>query len=440
MSENNFDKNIRKKLESIRPEFEEAAWKKLKRSMPIPWYISFMRDYGGWVFGGIATIAFLGTQYQKQTITKENKLLNDKTSTISNIPALTTIMDTVYLYKNNTLYVTKYITKYVKVGDQYPQIEPFVNETRAIGGEASKTVLNTEEKPLRNVSKRSNNENPDLRNVELKSDNELALNPNSGTNKRIGDEGQKNENKELSKANPSMAEYLDEEKEKVLAGDLIIPENKNEVDTEQNKEKNINLKAINARFGVSTDYMGSRFKSMGPLVEVFLGLRFALNAGLLITGKNQFDYRLPKDFNNGTGKQFEERYRPYVGGKPETIENIKIETSSIKLPLYFTYYVPVKYNLSFMLSTGTKLDLSVLESVSYTGKNFAGNSFLTRFENQYKPKVFNSWYYGMGIQYEYKRFLGQLSPYFEFPFRQASYLVPPKRFGLNASLKFSLKK
>jgi hypothetical protein len=46
----------------------------------------------------------------------------------------------------------------------------------------------------------------------------------------------------------------------------------------------------------------------------------------------------------------------------------------------------------------------------------------------------------MGVQYQYKRFVGQLTPYFEFPFRQASYLVPPKKFGVNASLKFSLKK
>ena len=71
MSENNFDNNIRKKLESMRPKFDEGAWKKLKRSMAIPWYLSFLRDYGGWMFGGIATVAFLGTQFNNQSIKKD---------------------------------------------------------------------------------------------------------------------------------------------------------------------------------------------------------------------------------------------------------------------------------------------------------------------------------------------------------------------------------
>ncbi|MCP9768056.1 hypothetical protein EGI22_09035 [Lacihabitans sp. LS3-19] len=438
MSENNFDNNIRKKLESIRPEYEEAAWKKLKRSMPIPWYLSFMRDYGGWMFGGIATVAFLGTQYNNQTIKKENKLLNDKISTISNIPALTTVTDTVYIYKNDTIYATQYVTKYVKVGDEYAKVEPFGTESRGIVGVGSKKDLNKEEKALKDGKGLSKSENADLRNLAIESDTQPEMDPNTSQSKLISDAGEKTETKELAKAKENAAEDVGEEK--LVAEELIIPEKKVEAPTEPSKEKKLNLKSINARFGVSADYMGTKFKSMGPAVEIFLGDRFALNTGLLITGKNQFDYRLPKDFNSGTGKQFEERYRPYVGGKPETIENIKIETSSIKLPLYFTYYVPVKYNLSFMMSTGTKLDLSVLESVSYVGRNFAGNSSFIRFDNQYKPKVFNSWYYGMGIQYQYKRFAGQLSPYFEFPFRQASYLVPPKRFGLNASLKFSLKK
>jgi hypothetical protein len=100
----------------------------------------------------------------------------------------------------------------------------------------------------------------------------------------------------------------------------------------------------------------------------------------------------------------------------------------------------VRNNLAFMLSTGTKLDLSVIETVKFKGQNIDGSLDYNKFENQYKPKIFSNLFYGMGVQYQYKRFVGQMTPYFEFPFRQASYLVPPKKFGVNASLKFSLKK
>jgi hypothetical protein len=235
---------------------------------------------------------------------------------------------------------------------------------------------------------------------------------------------------------------LEEElnKEQKLVEELIIPENKVTLPTDQKKVKKIDLSRINARFGITSDYMGRNFNSLGPAVEVFLGERFALNTGLLITGKKEFEYKLLRDFNMNTGKKFEDRYRPYIPIKPEKIQDIEIEISSIKLPIYLSYYVPVRNNLAFMFSTGTKLDLSVIETVKFKGQNIDGSLDYNKFENQYKPKIFSNFFYGMGVQYQYKRFFGQLTPYFEFPFRQASYLVPPKKFGVNASLKFSLKK
>jgi hypothetical protein len=464
MSENNFDDDIRKKLESIRPEYSEAAWQKLKRSLPIPWYMSFLRDYGSWVFGGLATVAFLGSQYNNQTIRKENKLLNDKISTITSSPETKIITDTVYVRQNDTVFTTRYVTRYVRVADEYVEDENLTSsnknqvlaektkaKVKEEGSGVSRMVLDSKSKTVKNKSKNSETDladkltaSKDILDKEAVSHKDLAVTnlafqPNQQVDKVVAEVA--DEKLKAAKVEDTSGK-VDEEpkKDQKQVEELIIPENKATLPTDQKKAKKIDLSRINARFGITGDYMGRNFNSLGPAVEVFLGERFALNTGLLITGKKEFEYKLLRDFNMNTGKKFEDRYKPYIPIKPEKIQDIEIETSSIKLPIFFSYYVPVRNNLAFMLSTGTKLDLSVIETVKFKGQNFDGSLDYNKFENQYKPKIFSNLFYGMGMQYQYKRFVGQMNPYFEFPFRQASYLVPPKKFGINASLKFSLKK
>lgn len=461
MSENNFDDDIRKKLESIQPVYSEAAWQKLKRSLPIPWYMSFLRDYGTWVFGGIATVAFLGSQYNNQIIRKENKLLNDKISTITNSPETKIVTDTIYVRQNDTVYTTRYVTRYVRVDDEYVEDET-LKSRNITGVQTEKSKSNFKEKKVfgdktvpnsksvvENDNKKGNNSDIDL--VEKLMDKKassskdlaetnLTFQPNQLLDKVVAEVS--DEKPKVAKVEDISAEKIDSaaKKGQKQVEELIIPENKAALSTDQKKPKKLDLSRINARFGITGDYMGKHFKSLGPAVEVFLGERFAINTGLLITGKNEFEYKLSKDFNKFTGKKFEDRYKPFIPQKPDKIQDIEIETSSIKLPIYFSYYVPVRYNWDFMLSTGTKLDLSVIETVKFNGQNFDGSLDYNKFENQYKPKIFSNLFYGMGVQYQYKRLVGQMTPYFEFQFRQASYLAPPKRFGISASLKFSLKK
>jgi hypothetical protein len=464
MSENSFDDDIRKKLESIRPAYREAAWQKLKRSLPLPWYMSFLRDYGSWVFGGIATVAFLASQYHNQIIKKENKLLNDKIFTINNSPETKFITDTIYVRQNDTVFTTRYVTRYVRVGNQNEEEDILSSRNKnQILAEESKSEDKYQRSPLdKSVldykSKIAKNESKDSQTVRL---DKLTTSNAISDKKSVLDKDLAETNlafQPKQQAKKVVAEVLDEKqkaakvedvsgkleeelnKEQKLVEELIIPENKVTLPTDQKKVKKIDLSRINARFGITSDYMGRNFNSLGPAVEVFLGERFALNTGLLITGKKEFEYKLLRDFNMNTGKKFEDRYRPYIPIKPEKIQDIEIEISSIKLPIYLSYYVPVRNNLAFMLSTGTKLDLSVIETVKFKGQNIDGSLDYNKFENQYKPKIFSNLFYGMGVQYQYKRFVGQMTPYFEFPFRQASYLVPPKKFGVNASLKFSLKK
>lgn len=441
MSENYFDDNIRKKLESLQPEYDSSAWEKLRKSLPIPWYVSFLREFGGWIYGGLATAALIYTYNNNQTFKKENLLLNDKISTIQSLKIANSEKDTVFVsYKEiDTVYLTKIIREKVFVGFDKEQL---ITEARkgilfSSSTKGNSESLNRTPITILKENEIKNSATPeDQKNIILKpsSNNSIPI-ENNEEEMRVA----KDENLRNSKDEKTYNEIKEEiQKETPKIAELIIPER--EMPKDEIPEQKFKLKNINARFGIASDYSGNRASSVGPAIEVFMGARISFNMGLFVAGKKEVKFKQPKDFNSVTGKQFEDRYIRHIGMRPQKIENIEITTSIIKLPLFINYYIPIKNNLAFILTSGAKLDLSVVETVKYKVERVGGETFINKFESQHNPRVFNSLYYGMGIQYNYKRLFGQFSPYFEFPFGQSSFLIPPRRFGINAALKFSLKK
>ncbi len=441
MSENYFDDNIRKKLESLQPEYDSSAWEKLRKSLPIPWYVSFLREFGGWIYGGLATAALIYTYNNNQTFKKENLLLNDKISTIQSLKIANSEKDTVFVsYKEiDTVYLTKIIREKVFVGFDKEQL---ITEARKGILFSSSTKGNSEKHEI--VSNTILKENEIKNSATPEDQKNIILKPSSNNSIPIENNEEemrvaKDENLRNSKDEKTYNEIKEEiQKETPKIAELIIPER--EMPKDEIPEQKFKLKNINARFGIASDYSGNRASSVGPAIEVFMGARISFNMGLFVAGKKEVKFKQPKDFNSVTGKQFEDRYIRHIGMRPQKIENIEITTSIIKLPLFINYYIPIKNNLAFILTSGAKLDLSVVETVKYKVERVGGETFINKFESQNNPRVFNSLYYGMGIQYNYKRLFGQFSPYFEFPFGQSSFLIPPRRFGINAALKFSLKK
>lgn len=496
MSEQNFDNKIRQKLESIRPEFEKAAWEKLRKSLPVPWYMALFRDFGQWIYGGLATTALLTTYYFYHNLKQENELLNDKISTLSvQIPEVKT--DTVYVQslKTDTVWVTKVISQKVYV--DRPQRGPsafYTDENLALNEIGEQTVVrngNTTDAKRSNTFRKGDGSQK----VGIKTEDESKvlfskkaktnISDKVSSNEVIGDkvesrglnttakaqtyskstpEGTKNEDpisnyvsdaqpkkegaNSYSKSDLPKAAYEDKEsndaKETAKAetpkvAELVVPER---VFPEQEPKKEPSfLKKINARFGMSAEMAGNKGVNLGPTLEVFLNDKFSVNSGVLISKGKQMEFGLPKDFNNNTGNRFEDRYVKHFNpvGPPPKIKNIEIETSIIKLPLYFNFYVPLRNKLTFLVTTGTKFNLSVIEGVKYQTET-AGETYFANFENSYKPKFFNNLFYGMGLQYQQGRFYGQVNPYFEFPFRSTNSLLNNKKVGVNFSLKYGLKK
>jgi len=387
MSEKDFDDQIRKKLESLQTDYTPEAWESFRKLLPVPWYVTFLKTYGGWIFGGISSLALLF-----------NLLFNSKPEPFEKTNTLTTITEEKALEKEiitDTVYQTVY--KYI-YRDRY----------------IADPLAGREEVPVRNREP------------------EYTVTPDSTVSGPAAFTG--------------LPVYTQEEntfrepdkQEHKRAKDTLVIAGETQPSAVQKRKFWPNF---NARPGVETDYMGGNNAfSFGPLVEVFLKNRFSLSTGVSIANGSTMSFPVPKDFNKDTGKNFEDSYKPpkAPGSAAGGIRDITIETSRIRMPLYMSYYVPLTYRLDFLISTGTRLDLKVSENVTFVNDGFKDNPY-QNVESRYKPKIFNNLYYGMGIQYKYGRVNGQVAPYFEFPFSKPTYLISPNKFGINAALKFSLK-
>ncbi|WP_341226661.1 hypothetical protein [uncultured Arcticibacterium sp.] len=471
-----FDKKIREKLVNHIPKYDSGSWENFSKLLPAPWYTTVFTTNLGWTVSGLSTAALLFTVYLFNTKTER---LNGEISTLTNqieLQKKEVPQQNLYsLEKADTVYITREIDKYIRV--ERSESESFQKGLNQGYANASKDVayLQTELEKLRKENLALNAQRPKETNLKTGSniddsqgtivqspvdENNFIENRNSSkaqdkiiaengttlkekqstpidTNNEAAIETESNLNvtddealvadvskKESEESSAETLEKIKDDEEEIVSTERTDPEK---------AKKKINWPKM--RFGINSDYLGLRVLATGPTAEVFLSDKLSFNASAIFSGQVETKHPFAKDFNKNTGKEFDKEFNSFVNQRPELIEDISIKTSFIKLPLYFNYYINTWSRFNFMISAGTKLDLSVYQNVDYASGPL-GQQIQNRFEAKRKPKTFNNLFYGMGVQYKYGNFVGQLTPYFDFAFRQADYFTPAKNFGVNASLKF----
>lgn len=477
MSEENFDKKIREKLSKHSPEYEKGAWDSFRKMLPAPWYIRAFRDYGGWLFGGLATTALvLTTIYQSQ---KTNRL-NEEIFTLTEKLDQTSKTDTVFINSTSvdTVLVKETVTQYLpverivyieketaensfKAPQQFDREKKIVLQNAGSNTSQKQNSVSEESMPSKSVAnKESVTLEPQIsrdRNIVKKGQNNDPLNVEEATIYDV--HMPKSDVSEASATESNSADQLKdvtiaEEQADEAGRDSGVKETikdsvnfdslaeEEEIEPERTDPKKEAKKPINwpkLRAGISSDFIGFNSLLTGPTVEVFLMDKLSLNTGVLFSRQIETKHPLEKDFNRKTGKRFEEEYKRYIPKDNPGIKDISIKTSFIKMPVNFNYYINTWSRFSFMISAGTKLDLSVYQDVNFSS-GMLGNQISRRFEARPKPKVFNNLFYGMGVQYQYRGFVAQLAPYFEFAFRNPDYFTPPRKVGVSGSLKFEFGK
>jgi hypothetical protein len=455
MSDERFDKNIKQKLESLRPAFEESAWKKFRAAAPLPWYHTLFQDWGGWIFGGVASAAFLATLYFNHLQQKTNELLHEEISTIKTTQISPNKVDTVVIekYLTDTIYIVKTIRQVVEVPVANYQLTatstnqlPIISENPVDNDQLSTTT--DKQRELIEGRIVSNQQVVVNRKQPIENKDGITKNNQQVTANVVGRSTEDNVSKVSADSNPidkagnviREQPTLDKEKveitDKPSVSDLVIPETKMEEVT----KKKFQFPYVRTRVGLTSDYLGLKIPLVGPTTEFFFGYsNLSLSTGLLFSNPQENKYKLSRDFNQSTGKQFEEFYRDKFRPQQSQrrIEDITIRTSFIKMPVAFNYYINTQSNFDFMFTAGTRLNVSVFQDIQFES-NLLTEQVKEKFEARPKPKIFNSLFYGMGLQYQKGRFVGQFTPYFDFRFRQNEYLTIPRTFGINVSVKYDL--
>jgi hypothetical protein len=450
MSNERFDENIKQKLESVRPAFEESAWKKFQAAVPVPRYATLFQDWGGWIFGGLASAAFLTTLYFSYLQQKTNELLHEEISTIKSIQIPQNKVDTVIIekYLTDTIYVVKTIRQVVEVpakdnmqnssfvaGDNPVQRLTTSRPTQGSGSGSDIIGVNSEQRVVDEQRSEITLNTTTRNNVGVTENQKNTL---KGEVNNSGRDVEKtiDKNGNVIREKPELTKEQVEQNDKPPVENLVIPETK----TTEGQKKKFKLPYIRTRVGLAGDYLGLRIPSVGPTTEFFFGYsNLSLSTGLLFSSPQVTQHKLLKDFNQATGKRFEEfykdKFRPQQSQRK--IEDITIRTSFIKVPIAFNYYINTRSDFDFIFTAGTRLDVSVFQDIQFES-NLLTDRINEKFEARPKPKVFSGLFYGMGLQYQKGRFVGQFTPYFDFRFRQNEYVTIPRTFGINASVKYDL--
>lgn len=444
MSDEHFDKQIKKQLESVKPPLRADAWKNFRQLLPPPWYVVLFRKYGGWMYGGISTLAILTTSYLYIQENKENRKLHETIVTLSkpdptNINKITpnpaapgtVLPDTIKsVTRPDTIYLAE--KKYVpqpavknKALNPRPAVPHLPERPEALVNEDASPQR--QEQPADDKVQRKNNagnNNP--------ANNSSTTTAPSTNNSRPSTDSAEAVN-QLQPQSPDIA--------KQDAGQIRPQPDSGYIaaSKEQNKPaSNFRVRPAQARVGLNFDFAGFRKFAWGPGVDLFLSDRFSLGTGLLISNPEEEKHFDAREFNRAKGKRFEDLYRQRVPPN-DRIEKINLKTTVFRLPLALTYYFPAKGSFSFLMTGGTNLELSVIQQVNFES-SWQGVPEFNKFQARQRPNIFNNLFYGVGVQYQYGRLIGQLTPYYNYQFVDPEYYSPASRIGINATFKFNLKK
>ncbi|WP_181956147.1 hypothetical protein [Dyadobacter frigoris] len=208
MKTDKFEKTIRRKLESITPEFHENDWTKMQNFMQANTPPTFWQQYSSW-FGYAAAAAvtsvmvflYVNQLSQNNTLLSDVKTLQNQIETIKNTPTVIQKTDTVYVVQQQE--VEK---------PSYDHQAPNPDEQRLIPQQYSnqKSLANIEEN---RINKEENNTNPDARRPDAKLVEEENAKPSvNNKNEVLAGNNQPDNYKSSGKADvksPSSEKYSD---------------------------------------------------------------------------------------------------------------------------------------------------------------------------------------------------------------------------------------
>ena len=406
MNNDFFERRIKEQLESVNRPMNPSGWDSVKRKLPVPWYLSFLREWGVLTMGGLIFSGLLGNLYYQITnhqlikrLYEENSILKQDLATVRR-----TTSQSVQLVAAHQV-DTVYIIKKMVVEHRY------VSNTDKNGYQLASTTASSEGAKNQRLKKESLKKNPAQLSLEAQPTEAVPTEPTPNET-TVKEDSLTTEPKPVAQLPPSND----------TTSKAVPPLAK----------KTFKFPTPRVRVGVESEF-GLKKIGVGPSFELFLSPNFSISAGLHAHAFSSQEYKTVREYNAATGLDFVKQFADAIPPN-DHLEEIETHVSTLEMPVGFKYYLPLRRDLSLVFSTLTNIDLRAFNQVKFEIYQNGEERYISA-ETKHTPKSFYDYSFGLGIQKKWKSGVAQLQPYANFTFRQPEYALGGNNiFGIKASL------
>jgi hypothetical protein len=466
MSIDKYNDAIKKKLESIAPKFEQTDWDEMKSFMAlnVP-KGSLWNRYGRFFLYSTGAILLLSSlffnlkqNYDNKSLLKANELLLKKFDAKQ-------VVKTEKVYQTDTVYLTKYITKWHSIDNTIAQSnfeenlkttdsQPFITNNKIIENETKAVLLspNRGNQTYQNTvninklgSQNKNNSSKDVenfqtisqtRNETFKQTFEPINVPKNTATKEINELVSDNKIQNISELNSipfnSNAYLWTKQYPKInlitkIPVDALAQRNHITI-----KLPSVSLANLKYRVGVSFD-VGNEQIGGSLLSDVLLSKHWSMNTGLRflnITGKS---YYTAEQYLFDTKQDFRKLYAPYVPVNDDII-NLDFQNYLLQIPIGITYRYPLRNDFTLLFSATTDLDLYVGQYINFDYKEDNGKFEQGTYESKLSKSLLYNLELSAGLEKKYKRMIFQIHPYISAQLKETAY--KKEEFMLGAKMRF----
>jgi hypothetical protein len=213
----------------------------------------------------------------------------------------------------------------------------------------------------------------------------------------------------------------------VVRNDTVYVKN-----TESPTTKPSLLNRIQPRIGVEYLSNFNDLRAFGMAAEFSLTKNFGFSVGVLAYRPVKAGFDNEYSYNTEYNKDFRSEYAEGTNGLTSLIEDIRVNTMLIELPLRFKYYLPIHKDWHLLFGGGTQLNVYHQQELScITREN--NQTVFHAYGHTPTSALFHNFVFNTGIQYEHKDLLFQLTPYYQYNFQPIEYLEKSPAFGASFS-------